>query len=85
MTSEHETLLAEIEALKLLVLSAVAQQDNREGVIERFEARTRELETHALYETILSDSLRNQIVSFSAVYVRLIRQWADRPSPEGSD
>lgn len=85
MTSEHETLLAEIEALKLLVLSAVAQQDNRESVIERFEARTRELETHALYETILSDSLRNQIVSLSALYVRQIRKWADRPSPEGSD
>ena len=75
---DNETVVAELQALKILILSFASSLPNADSVVEKYLKRLGELEAHALYEAIISDSMREAIVQYGKGYASTIQKWSKR-------
>ena len=73
--TDDETLVAELQALKLLLLSVASALDDKEAIVERFLKRLDELESFALYASEISDPVREMIVKHGKIYAETILKW----------
>ncbi len=85
MTKDELAIFVEVQALKLLLLTAIAGLPEAEAILLRFEKRLAELEGHALFEPIISDPMRDGIAVAGKGFAEQIRKWARRPSAPEPD
>lgn len=75
MNQDIEIVIAELAALKILLLSAVSAMPNKDAVVDKYTKRLAELESHTLYEATISDDLRQAIVQNGQGYAATVLKW----------